>query len=347
MYKICFEPVTETISRGYLGDISVLIAEDDYVNATKLAATAGREYSSWTRSDRVDRLFQACSDSTGIPVDELSYLVKGGKITEIRGTYLHPKLIIHLASWCSGEYAMKVSDIVMAYHVQEVEDELLRIKKKESRVREIAHKFKDQNASLSDEIKLLRETIEKERVERKKERAKREEELEEQKRMHRETVLELRGTRDVLQDTNDNLEETNENLESTNRRLNVAKNHRVLPTYNRVDENTLVLLRYPENRRGYTHGTMRVNHQNIAACLRERQRRFPGAEIILQLDYTPNAMILWKKVRNELGDRIQVKYVHITIDEEVMTEEELVREIQEISERRLTDEELEELENQY
>lgn len=39
---------------------------------------------------------------------EVTSNVIGGNILKIRGTYVHPKLIVNVASWCSVEYALKV-----------------------------------------------------------------------------------------------------------------------------------------------------------------------------------------------------------------------------------------------
>jgi hypothetical protein len=36
----------------------------------------------------------------------------GGQITEVRGTYVHPKLAFYIAQWVSPEIGLLVSDIV-------------------------------------------------------------------------------------------------------------------------------------------------------------------------------------------------------------------------------------------
>ncbi len=54
----------------------------------------------------------------GIPPDENKSIkiIKGGVVDIIRGTYVHPLLIPHIASWISPEFAIKVSEIVN-YHL--------------------------------------------------------------------------------------------------------------------------------------------------------------------------------------------------------------------------------------
>jgi hypothetical protein len=43
---------------------------------------------------------------------------------ELRGTYAHPDLVPHIASWASAEFALKVSKIVNAHLVREYQDSI-------------------------------------------------------------------------------------------------------------------------------------------------------------------------------------------------------------------------------
>lgn len=95
--------------QGEFGDFQVILDHKGYINATKLVATCEKRYENWVRNKIADELFQACESSAGIPKNELSYLVKGGKIPEIRGTYIHPMLITALAQWLSPEMGAAVS----------------------------------------------------------------------------------------------------------------------------------------------------------------------------------------------------------------------------------------------
>ena len=55
--------------------------------------------------------------------------VKGGdkKLQMVTGTYAHPDLVPHIASWVSPSFAIKVSRIVNEYLVKEEKEKILRL----------------------------------------------------------------------------------------------------------------------------------------------------------------------------------------------------------------------------
>lgn len=74
---------------------------------------------------------------------EVTSNVIGGNILKIRGTYVHPKLIVNVASWCSVEYALKVSDIVLQYHTKEaIEEKEKLLKKKDDKIDKLRNDIK-------------------------------------------------------------------------------------------------------------------------------------------------------------------------------------------------------------
>lgn len=76
--------------------------------------------------------------SGGCSPDALIKTVAGGKKIEVRGTYVHFKLIPHIASWVSAAFAIKVSDIVEEYFVKKAvaaKDKLL--KNKDDKISEL------------------------------------------------------------------------------------------------------------------------------------------------------------------------------------------------------------------
>lgn len=95
------------------GDVSILIrVKDNYVNATKLCKDGGREFFHWTQNKITKQLIEEMSRYLNISKENLMQLVVGGKMTTIRGTYVHPDLIVHIASWLSPKFAVFVSTIV-------------------------------------------------------------------------------------------------------------------------------------------------------------------------------------------------------------------------------------------
>jgi KilA-N domain len=131
---IAFEQIHDTYHRGRYGEFDVIIRlPDGYINVTKLCAKAEssngtpKKFFNWKKAISSDELIAAASRFTGIPVDQLTEVVLGGTHSEISGTYAHPKLVPHIASWASSDFAMQVSDIVNAAmvrkHVQKIREQ--------------------------------------------------------------------------------------------------------------------------------------------------------------------------------------------------------------------------------
>ena len=57
-----------------------------------------KQYRDWYKLNVSKELVDAISSSEGISSDDLTRVIKGGKIEIIRGTYVHPDLIPHITS---------------------------------------------------------------------------------------------------------------------------------------------------------------------------------------------------------------------------------------------------------
>ena len=124
--------------------------DSGYVNATKLCKDGGKRFYDWKRLDHTKELVAALESESGhqafgntqqnnltledrvahIPVSQSQafYFDKGDNTSEVgrllSGTYCHPLLIPHIACWISATFALKVSQIVNDYFVQEVKTRL-------------------------------------------------------------------------------------------------------------------------------------------------------------------------------------------------------------------------------
>jgi KilA-N domain/Protein of unknown function (DUF3627) len=122
--SIVFEKINEQFGWGQYGDFKILIRlSDNYVNATKLCTDGGKLFGHWIvnqkSKDLVDQLGRTYRIS-----DRFSCLSEVTAYGETRGTYVHPDLVPHIASWISAEFAIKVSRIVNEHIVREYQWEL-------------------------------------------------------------------------------------------------------------------------------------------------------------------------------------------------------------------------------
>lgn len=85
---------------------------DGYINATQLCKAAGREFYNYQRTQHGNDYIEALSLKPNLIGLELVQ-VKSGKPENGGGTWVHPKVAIHLAQWLSPEFAIQVTDWVI------------------------------------------------------------------------------------------------------------------------------------------------------------------------------------------------------------------------------------------
>ena len=87
---------------------------DGYVNATEMCKAAGKSFADYNRLIGTKDFMNALSGSVGIPTDLLAITINtGGNYS--RGTWVHPQVAIHLAQWCSPEFAVAVTQLVLEW----------------------------------------------------------------------------------------------------------------------------------------------------------------------------------------------------------------------------------------
>src|SRR5271156_2915334 len=144
---IAFEQISGNYWYATYGPFRVIMMKDSgYINATKLCSSGGKDYKNWSRLNGSRQLieavekrvvlvniqpsFQSLENTLGDGPEQIcarpSVTCKivefggYGKVERIiSGTYCHPKLIPHIASWVSVDFAIMVSDIVEHYLVTE------------------------------------------------------------------------------------------------------------------------------------------------------------------------------------------------------------------------------------
>lgn len=106
---ICIIRINKDYSYGKYGDFCVIIMhKNGYINITKLCNDAGKHFSHWKENkSSMDLIFEL---SKSLHISEDALLIVPHTSNELRGTYVHPKLIIHIASWCGPNFAIKISE---------------------------------------------------------------------------------------------------------------------------------------------------------------------------------------------------------------------------------------------
>jgi KilA-N domain len=97
LMNIIFEDINEQYSYGKYGEFDVIIMRSNgYINATKLYNEGGKMFKNWLPNKTFIELVKAISKSIDVPTTQL--IIKNGiGLNKIRGSYVHPTLITHIA----------------------------------------------------------------------------------------------------------------------------------------------------------------------------------------------------------------------------------------------------------
>jgi hypothetical protein len=96
--------------------ITELRLSDGYINATQMCGSATlaegveKKFADFNRLQGTSNYIEALSHKVDIPIYQLVQVGSGGQ-----STFVHPKLAIYLAQWCSADFAVEVSELVFRY----------------------------------------------------------------------------------------------------------------------------------------------------------------------------------------------------------------------------------------
>lgn len=85
---------------------------DHYINATEMCKAAKKQWGHYHENKGTKEFLEALAGSIGIPMDLLVQTVKTGA-NEERGTWIHPRVVIHFAQWASAGFAADVTGWVL------------------------------------------------------------------------------------------------------------------------------------------------------------------------------------------------------------------------------------------
>lgn len=175
---ICTEQIRENFWFASYGNFKVIMNKNNgFINVTKLCGLVNKKFSDWKININSLRLMHELEDEIHRALEFIPYtteetlqntisvnletvcksIVTANQTSEdklISGTYCHPLLIPHIASWCSPAFAIKVSKVINHCIVEEWK---LRLEKVQDDYRRL---LQQQNTSLQikqEEIKEMKE----------------------------------------------------------------------------------------------------------------------------------------------------------------------------------------------
>jgi hypothetical protein len=275
--KIAYETIYTskdgiTYSWGKYGDFKVIINNYGYINATHLCGLTTtkngnkKEFRTWMQTTQSKEMIEKLSSSVRILTDEI--IIQPTNLpNEIRGTYVHPKLIPHIASWASVEFAFKVSDIINNYFIVKA------IKEKDTVIESLEEKIDNQTKEIQ---KLLGYA--------------------------RETANELGETKEILGNTNEEIIETRANLKETKKEVKKIAIKLDVATEDRSPKTkSSSILEYFElyNKPNTTlYKSIRVQKRGLSTARKRLVRQ--GFINQFYSGYEPNSVNTWNRIKEKL-----------------------------------------------
>lgn len=323
---IVFEQIDEKYAYGQYGEFKVIIMKkNSYINATKMCNENNKQMCHWFENKMNKELInevkkdinQLKSSSIGKPMDgtfddiitnnatiEPIILIKGGGNVFIRGTYVHPLLIPHIASWISPVFAIKVSKIVNEFLVNEYKDKLYEneqiIVEKDNKIDSLEQMMKRMEKKMELNNKIANEKLDNV--------------LKDNKITHRE----LKYTREQLDETKEQLDETDSKLDHADKtivdiatKLNISVERRVPKAKtSRTIEHFVVMRQNPKSRYYYI---IRGQQAHVNLKINEYTDTYPDSIEFLKIEDIPHAINLGIRIKETFGCQIQCKYNDITL----------------------------------
>ena len=89
-------------------NVLILQRGDGYWNATAMCRANGKQWSHYWENDSSQEYADELAGSLGIPRDRLVRTIMTGP-NELRGTWVHQRIALHLAQWCNPRFAVRVT----------------------------------------------------------------------------------------------------------------------------------------------------------------------------------------------------------------------------------------------
>lgn len=115
--------INDEFSSAIYGDFEIIIRNDNgYINATKLCKMVGKEFFHWKANSVSKELIKELSNHLNISENKL--IESPNVDNNLRGSYVHPLLITHIACWCGPNFAIKVGIWIEEWKQHSVINEL-------------------------------------------------------------------------------------------------------------------------------------------------------------------------------------------------------------------------------
>jgi hypothetical protein len=301
--------------KAKLGEFNVImIKENGYINATKVCTSGGKHFYKWSSTDKskemVQDLEKILKDSGSEDTSAL-IIVKGGDNPLVSGTYVHPDLIVHIASWVSTKFAFKVSKIVNTYYQQEY---LYEINRQKAENKTLTGENKTLTGERNNAMAELKEYMRQNQLENKKMMT---DHQIENKKIMTEHMTVLESMKETLDETKETLDETKETLDNTYARVDLLVEEVVPPAKSVCVREQFIVFRLNDKNKKYDYKVACVQKRAVSKTITSVKRSYPGSAVLLDIKPNANTKNILHRLKEtyscKKNKKINIKYNYINL----------------------------------
>lgn len=331
--KLVYEDINDKYGYGKYEDFEVVIRKiDGYINVSKLCKDGNKDFNQWKRTTHAQISIQSVKNYHNIPEDKVLELVHGGANYKISGTYAHPALVPHIASWVSVDFFNMVSDVVNNHIVNKYEEEL---KEKEYQLRKKDEIIKEKEDTISDLKNYIRDKFS--------EMKDGNDKILGELKVSNNTIVELNTNLQVantnITDLKENLQVANENIINLNQNVNEVVetlkytcNERVpLERMNDLEKEVFII--FYTGREDKQFSSRRRQTKSINTLIKTLKNSYENLREVVRFDNQPNPVESWNACKKDPYLREHMEWDknnNFTLID--ITEEEFLKRVSEIVE---------------
>jgi hypothetical protein len=322
--QVCYEHIKDTFYYGVFGDFKLVVDKaTGYFNATKLCTSGNKEFYNWSRLEKSKRLTayysKSCpSYSRGSLIYEVKLQNNDNLNKQVTGQYVPKELILDIASWISIEFYDRCNNIIINYFVKEfqnMDNEALQQKIEE--VDSLTENMAKLN--LEKEIVLVENSELKEIMLR-------------QEQYMRSLGISLEEVKDQNIELLDNNKGLKKEVKKVQRKLGIAVEDRAPQPEDESKRERFVLMKR-NNDEYYPYYTIRAQDSYTTRRIKNQKVYFPNLLVLLDFKCSPNSKTLYNRIKETLKAKgVTFDGNNIDLEDNQITEEELVEEMKVINE---------------
>ena len=279
--KLAYEPIDDTYSHAEYGDFKVIMnIKTGYINATKLCADGGKQMKHWLENNSSKNLIECFENNQS---ESRPVLITDNSYGLTRGTYSHPDLIPHIASWVSPKFAIKVSKIVNEFLIREREEVIRRL-----------------TGEKSELIQMLEES---------------------NKRRENEHKESLKIYNDMMAQhhkTHHHIEELQTTLDTVNTRIEIVVDEVVPPSIRVELHEEIGIMELNDSTSKYTHKVFCRQNKSANNAKNRILRDYPQATLFREINPSPNSKNFLHNLKDLYGtgatSKLKIHYNYISMN---------------------------------